>query len=486
MQGISVELKKRDLKIYEGHDSTTPSPMVALNSIIHSHRNPQSLLHHLTPHLPFTLPLVRRLQFHHHSPHAQILSTIPPCRPTTTQISTLPFAAAYIDRSRAPETECWIFSSIELPSTASLSPVDEVPIAGGHEEVELAKQQLLVLLATIRALPLPPSFPNAQDSNLLLVGALHIRVLELLKGTPIVLSEGKRIISGRKTLTSNHDREATTLGNGTAGKGSTQGLGIGSNRNGESQPEQAEATKDAGTERRASGECMHESEGGREKHTGGVVRGHTVPYRKYIFAPSGTLGKGSTNDSDLDLDLDVGETIKDKELKLPPDLEWTIVHPEELALVISRTEIPRTEGTLGLLQSMGLRVRKRQPPCGEGNGDIEAEGSTGNGQLIAWAFLGPDGSLTSLHVEEGWRGRGLAKRVAGRLFELVGASDYVWPNGVGKGFWGVANGKEWCHSDVAADNRGSIRVAEGLGGVWKWNCFWCWIDLRSIEGGKAV
>ncbi|CAF9918583.1 MAG: hypothetical protein GOMPHAMPRED_001565 [Gomphillus americanus] len=93
---------------------------------IHIHANPQTtLIKHLTTHLPTSLPLLRRIQFHHHSPHAYILATFP-SDSTPTSI----WSAAFVDRSRAPETECWIFSSTEAATDD-----DDVGGVGGVDDV---------------------------------------------------------------------------------------------------------------------------------------------------------------------------------------------------------------------------------------------------------------------------------------------------------------------------------------------------------------
>ncbi|CAG8975466.1 hypothetical protein HYALB_00004782 [Hymenoscyphus albidus] len=41
---------------------------------------------------------------------------------------------------------------------------------------------------------------------------------------------------------------------------------------------------------------------------------------------------------------------------------------------------------------------------------------TAEGEMITWAFLGLDGSLKTLHVEEQHRSQGLAKSIAIKLF----------------------------------------------------------------------
>jgi hypothetical protein len=79
--------------------------------------------HTLLPLLLASLSLVRRLQVHLRqstSPYARIFASFPS---TTTMTLPSTYIAAFCDRSRAPETESWIFTYFEV--AAALTPVDE-------------------------------------------------------------------------------------------------------------------------------------------------------------------------------------------------------------------------------------------------------------------------------------------------------------------------------------------------------------------------
>ncbi|MCJ1380303.1 hypothetical protein MMC17_003406 [Xylographa soralifera] len=379
---------------------------------VYSHPSPRlTLLPHLLPLLPYTLPLVRRIQFHFQSPHAHILSTLapdtpPPHSPPTTTAPP-PFAALYLDRSRAPETECWLFSTLELPASMQ-------PTSPPQNETN-ALSHLLALLTHIPHLPLPPSYPPTQPPSRLLLGAIHRSVLQALAGSPFAPDAGKKVISGPRAAESAH------------------------------------------------GEWR-----GTDASPGGCVRGHTVPYQKFLFRPA-TIARAAGED-------EAGDAVLES-----LGLEWTTVREGEFELVASRTEIPRSGRTMRLLGSVGLRRRGGGSRVGatareEGGGGGSAE----DGQLVAWAFLGPDGSLTSLHVEVEFRGKGLAKLVTRRLFGLLARRERE------SGFVGVREGEEWCQSDVATDNAGSTGVARGLGGEEGWECFWGWVDLGEAERMSGV
>ncbi|KAI0409749.1 hypothetical protein F4802DRAFT_593386 [Xylaria palmicola] len=110
-------------------------------------------------------------------------------------------------------------------------------------------------------------------------------------------------------------------------------------------------------------------------------------------------------------------------------LVWDVVRPADIPLAVARSTVPRRERTVKLLPSTALYLDDGTP--------------------VAWAFLGPDSSLSSLHCEEPFRGRGIAKAVAVRLFrdhlKEFGDDGYGW-------------------ADVAADNAQSRGVCRSLNG----------------------
>ncbi|KAM5341596.1 hypothetical protein ACJ41O_014627 [Fusarium nematophilum] len=122
---------------------------------------------------------------------------------------------------------------------------------------------------------------------------------------------------------------------------------------------------------------------------------------------------------------------------LPEGMHWGTASQDDCRVVISRTDIPRTVKTLAEWPSLTIKLDDGTP--------------------ISWAFLSFDGSLASLHCEEPYRRRGLAKALAAKLFReksLEFAED------------------GWCAADVAPDNPGSRGMCKRLNGKPYWRISW--------------
>ena len=137
------------------------------------------------------------------------------------------------------------------------------------------------------------------------------------------------------------------------------------------------------------------------------------------------------------------------ERALPEGLRWGHLASEDFALVKARTQIPRQDRTLAVLPNVGVFDKE--------------------GRAVAWAFVGLDGSLTTLHVEEEYRGRGLAKAVTTKLLrEKMG------------GFW-EAGLKRWAHGYVVVGNRESEGMCRSLGGWEGSRVYWLRVDLGAVR-----
>lgn len=136
---------------------------------------------------------------------------------------------------------------------------------------------------------------------------------------------------------------------------------------------------------------------------------------------------------------------------LPKGLRWGEVREEDVAIVQSRTSIPRSTRTLLSLKSVGVFEEVTNRP-------------------VAWTFLGLDGSLTTLHTEPEYRGNGIAKAVAAKIMR-----EYAPDLAVDK------DGIAWSHADVYVGNVQSESVCKSLGGNAMWKHFWVRIDLTKAE-----
>jgi len=91
---------------------------------------------------------------------------------------------------------------------------------------------------------------------------------------------------------------------------------------------------------------------------------------------------------------------------------------------------------------------------------------------VAWAFVGLDGSLTTLHVEPEYRGQGLAKALTTKLFRECM-----------DGFWEEAYRTKLAHGYVIAGNEASEGMCRSLGGRSEWECYWVRVDLGGLREG---
>ena len=116
-------------------------------------------------------------------------------------------------------------------------------------------------------------------------------------------------------------------------------------------------------------------------------------------------------------------------------------------------------------------------------GEAKREAGEGKGELIAWAFLGVDCSLSSLYAEPQHCGKGLAKAVTRKLFEEL-AKDPL-----SEGFRplerhtladGVETWAGWAHADISINNMESAGVMKGLGGKDGWRVRWVSVDLERV------
>ncbi|KAJ5624306.1 Acyl-CoA N-acyltransferase [Penicillium lagena] len=143
--------------------------------------------------------------------------------------------------------------------------------------------------------------------------------------------------------------------------------------------------------------------------------------------------------------------------------------PAHLDLVQSRTHIPRSSKSLSTMP--GVAVYHDPSSASETIVDDRDE------MPIAWAFLGTDGALATLHVEPEHRGRGLALRLSKEVMRrgmapggLFGADSVEIPD-----YQDRLGG--WVHTEVAQYNHASRRVMEKIGGKPFTTVTWTVIEL---------
>ncbi|CAJ2501657.1 Uu.00g045100.m01.CDS01 [Anthostomella pinea] len=331
---------------------TTPPP--ALINLLRSH------------HLPPALPLLRRLHFTRFpggiTPHARILFASSSATPLTDDMPAgARFVAGYLDLSRGPETELWLYSSMEHRGAAAADGGGNE--GGGNEGNEGEEDQARE--CTAHATSLLREVKRQRDSYVFAGNAREGTTGTVLLGT---LSERLRLALVR--------------------------------------------------------------------YAGVVFPYRLELYDKWVFRVD-ELPEVRSPAAVLVL---VGDGSGEGESGI--GMRWDRVRREDLPLVLSRTHINRKERTVRLLPSTAIYLNDGTP--------------------VAWAFLGPDSSLSSLHCEEPYRGRGLAKAVAVKVLQDH-LKDYD------------DEGYGW--ADVATDNSQSQGVCKSLGGKVMWQVSWSRIDL---------
>ena len=331
-----------------------------------------TLQHALKATLPHSINLVYRTQHPNRTEHAYILATFSPSTPP----DALPkcWAAAYLDRSMRPETELWIFGTLELPLYQQYSSES----GGDQHYCSQCKKAILALVDYMSTLPTPPM----RTDNLPAMDLAR----QHEKDHPTPPSSGIY-----ETLPGTYMRHLLLPKTVTLGA---------------CQSDVVQVLRQAGVVRTE-------------------LPGSGAELNKFLFRLS-----------------DLPEPPE-----LPDGLRWGEMREQDISIVQSRTSIPRTASTLMSLRSVGAFEKKTNTP-------------------VAWTFLGLDGSLVTLHTEEAYRGRGIAKAVAVRLLK--------------KHAIGLAldnDGHAWSHADVYMGNVQSESVCRSLGGVAHWKCFWLRIDL---------
>lgn len=144
---------------------------------------------------------------------------------------------------------------------------------------------------------------------------------------------------------------------------------------------------------------------------------------------------------------DFSSNAKQKRV-LPEGFSVGRVPEEQLDIVLATSSIKRQASTMLMLPNVGLLNAKEE--------------------LVAWGYIGIDGSFATLYVLPEYRGKGLASLVAVELLGRLSRGDFA-----DLGYQGESG---WAHSDVHDGNRESEGVMKSLSGKVGWKSSYLWFD----------
>lgn len=339
---------------------------------------PRADLALLEAHLPYSYSLLRRCQFTHrpqgHSPHAHYLVASDRAVAPAAAAATPPrrhrhhFAAAYVDLSKGPETEVFIYSTLQDHAAEGdgtdwngEKDGDDAAGAGARGEEEEERKQGGLPLASLPA--------DEVDHVLDLILALFRRIKE---------------IAASASASASASSPTTTT---TTGAGGYYTL------------HRPHGTMVGG---------LHEGTYRLLVQRRGVRSSYWNPHDVWLFRldrlPPLLLPTRPP----------VTASRRGPAPALASLMRWDVVRREDVPLIASRTKIPKVEATLMSEPSVVVRVRARtrtreavanNKEEEEGDADAEADADAdadGHGEeetLIAWGFMGIAGTLSTLHVE---------------------------------------------------------------------------------------
>jgi GNAT superfamily N-acetyltransferase len=137
---------------------------------------------------------------------------------------------------------------------------------------------------------------------------------------------------------------------------------------------------------------------------------------------------------------------------IPEGFTVARVPEDQLDIVLCTSSIPRQPSTMLMLPSVGLLNE--------------------DGKLVAWGYVGIDGSFATLYVLPEYRGKGLASVVAVELLTRLDRGEF--------GDMGYEGKSGWVQSDVYVGNEGSEGVMKSLGGFVGWQSTYIWIDSEKF------
>lgn len=425
-----AENQSPDPRIYEHDDKAT------------------TLLPLLASHLPLSSALLRRIQhgIAYPAPTAKILATFPPSGSPSPD---KPWLAARVDLFRGRETQIVLYSSLEAEHT-SLQPIGSAPLSEAAVTVAQSdgsspgavgsnnqpNSESNYTVATLHSAD-PAFLRLAREQLLALLAYIKANLLpEYLASLP---SDSEKKSAEAQSpngvpLIPAPDPRAFLIGTLHTGL-FTLLL--------ESGVFPHPDVEDASSLALLPGLKVH--------------RYDNPPYSKYFFSRD----KFTMRDDEAEIPLPDGYRFHDRKGRVG-------VLDSHLSLVQSRTSIPRSRAQLSSMLGMAIYC------------DSASEKESDDDEMpIAWAFLGVDGPLATLHVEPEHRGKGLAlclsKETMRRGMDPTGIFGADRLDFVDETLRQKTTA--WVHTEVAQKNQASRRVMEKVGGEVKTTVMWVVIEL---------
>ncbi|KAJ5460074.1 uncharacterized protein N7458_001626 [Penicillium daleae] len=470
--------------------SMPPSPAEAPCFYEHT---AHSIIPHLAPQMPYSSSLLRRIQhaLAYPSSTAKILATFPPGSTPGSSAPgsspppcpSTPWLAASVDLFRGRETQIIIYSSLEAERTSlrlidpvTVSPSDVSRYSGSSSAAAPATAD-----ANARSHPHASTSSHASASEEKLPSPSY--TVSSLTATPAELNTARAQLLAFFAYVKAHllPEYLASLSDTKSGPGNlalaSAGVAI--------IPAPDPRTFLIGSFHTGLFELLLQS--GKFPRMDGGVKGpvdadplpslrvcrfDNPPYYKYFF----TRAMFSPGATETENPLPAGYRFNDRCGRVG-------VLPSQLDLVQSRTHIPRPRRQLETLPSVAI-YSDTQPSSDvdvtpEDPGSVPVKEAGEDEMPIAWAFLGVDGAVATLHVEPEHRGRGLALSLSKEVMRRGMAAEGVF----GAKKLGIVDEEtrafveDWVHAEVAGYNKASNRVMEKIGGTILTTVLWTVIEL---------
>ncbi|EEQ32115.1 hypothetical protein McanMca71_005495 [Microsporum canis] len=398
---------------------------------IYVHPDPsRRLVALLQRHLPHSGPVLRVIQSFGilpRSAEACVLATLPPDAESDTEaenggrgassVPEDPWMVAYVDVFRYPETQIWIYSSLEADGmNETVGDVIKTTLTADEETQRQACEQLRSLLAYVRTKLVPSllSTPGATEKNIVRSQTNGIKKVPVVPPTGLLM--------------------------GTV----NDGLSV-----------------------------LFNQLGYRDEHDP-FSSGHKKPFFhvnrvdlcvKFMFDRS---------------HYDSGDNKPTPGYRFHDRKGRHGIQDHQFSLVLSRTHIQRTRASFPASVALYCSTAEdaaAKPPGETSSGD--KEGANSEEMPVGWAFFTYDGSMIVLHVEPEYRGRGLASLLSREIMRRGMGHDAIHALQLEGDVEGRERG--WVFADVSIDNTASQRVMQKLGGRPGWAMRWIGGEFTGVS-----